>query len=171
MDNSDKRETEEKRDLVVKPVASNDPEQLVRQFHQVYGLPIQTDQPSVARERIHMRMALILEETAELVAAVYGEKAGAHLEAAISELRGLDDNTRDTVGAADALADMVYVIYGAALESGINLPAVLQAVQASNMSKLGPDGKPIYREDGKVLKGEAYFPPDVEGALKQKLSD
>ena len=72
-----------------------------------------------------------------------------------------DDGTRDTVEAADALADLVYVIYGMALETGIDLAAVLAEVQRSNMSKLGTDGRPIYREDGKVLKGPGYFAPDV----------
>ena len=54
-----------------------------------------------------------------------------------------------------------------ALETGIDLPAVLAEVQRSNLSKLGPDGRPIYREDGKVLKGPGYFSPDVAGVLKR----
>lgn len=69
------------------------------------------------------------------------------------------------VEAADALADLIYVIYGMALEMGIDLAKVLAEVQRSNMSKLGEDGKPIYREDGKVLKGPGYFRPDVAGVL------
>ena len=76
-----------------------------------------------------------------------------------------DDGRRSTVEAADALADLVYVVYGMALETGIDLAAVLAEVQRSNMSKLGPDGRPVYREDGKVLKGPGYVPPDVAGAL------
>ena len=66
---------------------------------------------------------------------------------------------------ADALAELIYVIYGMALEMGIDLAKVLAEVQRSNMSKLGEDGKPIYREDGKVLKGPGYFRPDVAGVL------
>ena len=66
---------------------------------------------------------------------------------------------------ADALADLIYVVYGMALETGIDLAAVLAEVQRSNMSKLGSDGRPVYREDGKVLKGPGYFPPDVGGVL------
>ena len=76
-----------------------------------------------------------------------------------------DDGTRDTVETADALADLIYVIYGMALETGIDLASVLAEVQRSNMSKLGADGKPVYREDGKVLKGPDYFPPNVEAVL------
>ena len=79
-----------------------------------------------------------------------------------------DDGTRDTVETADALADLIYVIYGMALETGIDLAAVLAEVQRSNMSKLGADGKPVYREDGKVLKGPGYFPPNVEAVLRRR---
>ena len=70
--------------------------------------------------------------------------------------------------AADALADLIYVIYGMALETGIDLASVLAEVQRSNMSKLGADGKPVYREDGKVLKGPDYFPPNVEAVLSSR---
>ncbi|WP_136193903.1 MULTISPECIES: bifunctional GNAT family N-acetyltransferase/nucleoside triphosphate pyrophosphohydrolase family protein [Actinomyces] len=143
----------------------DDPEALVRRFHSTYGLPIQTDGPSLDRESLHMRMSLIAEEFAELTGAVYGQAARGEVEAAYRRAVAADDGTRDTVEAADALADLVYVIYGMALETGIDLAAVLAEVQRSNMSKLGADGRPIYREDGKVLKGPGFFPPDVPGVL------
>ena len=117
-----------------------------------------------------MRLSLILEETSELVRALYGEKAYAALRGVMDGISELDEGARDTVEVADALADLTYVVYGMALEAGINLPAVLQEVQASNMSKLGPDGKPIYREDGKVLKGEGFFPPNIARALQVPLA-
>ncbi|HIT76097.1 MAG TPA: nucleoside triphosphate pyrophosphohydrolase family protein [Candidatus Avipropionibacterium avicola] len=142
-----------------------DPEALVREFHQTYALPVAEDAPSVARDRVHMRMALIAEEFAELVGAVYGESAGQIVEQAFTAAVAADDQTRDTVETADALGDLVYVTYGMALECAIPLPAVLAEIQASNLSKLGEDGKPIYREDGKVLKGPGFFPPDVAGVL------
>lgn len=145
------------------------PEDLVRQFHQVYGLPIQHDQAEVDRERVHMRMRLIYEEVSELTGAVYGEQARCLLEETISSLP--DDGTRDTIETADALADLVYVIYGMALECGISLPAVLREVQASNLSKLDSEGRPIYREDGKVLKGENFFPPNIKKALKTSIPE
>ena len=69
------------------------------------------------------------------------------------------------VEAADALADLVYVVYGMAIESGIDLDRVLAEVQASNLSKLMPDGTVRLRGDGKVLKGPGFFPPDVRRAL------
>jgi predicted HAD superfamily Cof-like phosphohydrolase len=92
-----------------------------------------------------LRVALLHEEVGEFVAA--------------SE-RG------DLNGVADALADIVYVAYGTALTYGIDLDAVLHEVHRSNMSKLGSDGKPLIREDGKVLKSEQYFPPDIESVLR-----
>lgn len=150
---------------------SRDPEALVRQFHEVYGLPINMGEASVDTERIDMRMGLILEETAELVGAVYGEKSAQILQKAHIEAVNADDGNRDVVASADALADLIYVIYGMALECGINLEAVLAQVQASNLSKLGSDGKPIYRADGKVLKGPKYVDPDIRLALRERLRD
>ena len=143
----------------------DDPESLVRRFHHVYGLPIRTDGPSLDRKSLHMRMSLIAEEFAELTGAVYGAAARGTVEEAYSRAVAADDGSRDTVETADALADLIYVVYGMALETGIDLAAVLAEVQRSNMSKLGSDGRPVYREDGKVLKGPGYFPPDVGGVL------
>ena len=146
----------------------DDPEALVRRFHHVYGLPVQTDGASLERESLDMRMSLIAEEFAELVGAVYGQAARAEIESSYHRAVAADDGARDTVETADALADLVYVIYGMALETGIDLAAVLAEVQRSNMSKLGADGKPVHREDGKVLKGPDYFPPNVEAVLRSR---
>ena len=146
----------------------DDPEALVRRFHHVYGLPVQTDGASLERESLDMRMSLIAEEFAELVGAVYGQAARAEIESSYRRAVAADDGTRDTVETADALADLIYVIYGMALETGIDLAAVLAEVQRSNMSKLGADGKPVHREDGKVLKGPDYFPPNVEAVLRSR---
>ena len=146
----------------------DDPEALVRRFHHVYGLPVQTDGASLERESLDMRMSLIAEEFAELVGAVYGQAARNEVESGYRSAVAVDGGGRDAVEAADALADLVYVIYGMALETGIDLAAVLAEVQRSNMSKLGADGKPIYREDGKVLKGPGYFAPDVAQVLRHR---
>ena len=146
----------------------DDPEALVRRFHHVYGLPVQTDGASLERESLDMRMSLIAEEFSELVGAVYGQAARAEIESSYRRAVAADDGARDTVETADALADLIYVIYGMALETGIDLAAVLAEVQRSNMSKLGADGKPVYREDGKVLKGPGYFPPNVEAVLRSR---
>lgn len=67
----------------------------------------------------------------------------------------------DLIGVADALSDLLYVVYGAGHAFGINLDLTFNIVHDSNMSKLGEDGKPIYREDGKIMKGPNYTPPDL----------
>ena len=73
--------------------------------------------------------------------------------------QALDNN--DLLEAADALTDILYVTYGAGHAFGINLDACFEEVQNSNMSKLGNDGKPIYNDQGKVMKGPNYFKPDL----------
>lgn len=146
-----------------------DPESLVRQFHEIYHLPIVTTGPDIENERMHMRLSLIMEESSELIRAFYGTSAYDRMQEFVSKMRSLDEHSRDTVEVADALADLTYVIYGMALEAGINLPAVLEEVQASNLSKLGEDGKPIYRQDGKVLKGPGFFEPNIARALSKNI--
>jgi predicted HAD superfamily Cof-like phosphohydrolase len=68
----------------------------------------------------------------------------------------------DLIEIADALGDMLYILCGTIIEHGLQhkIEAVFDEIQRSNMSKLDPDGKPIYREDGKVMKGPNYFKPD-----------
>ena len=79
------------------------------------------------------------------------------------ELEELKDaiNKKDIKEVADALTDILYVTYGAGHAFGINLDKCFQEVQNSNMSKLGNDGKPIYNDKGKVMKGPNYFKPDL----------
>ena len=72
---------------------------------------------------------------------------------------------RDMVCIADALTDILYVVYGTGHSYGIDLDECFQEVHSSNMSKLGEDGKPIRRDDGKILKGPNYFEPDLESIL------
>lgn len=121
------------------------PSTLVREFHDAFGLVV-TSHPTVAlpAELMELRLGLIDEETQELAAAVNG---------------------RDLVAIADALGDIVYVTFGAALTFGIDLDAVLAEIHRSNMTKLGSDGKPVVRGDGKVLKGPGYSPPSLREAL------
>jgi len=87
------------------------------------------------------------------------------IEEELDELHYAIDN-KDLVEVADALTDLLYVIYGAGHAFGIDLDECFKEVHASNMSKLGPDGKPIKREDGKVLKPDTYFPPDLKNILE-----
>ena len=89
------------------------------------------------------------------------------LELIAEELDELSDAVadRDMIQIADALTDLLYVVYGAGHSFGIDLDECFEEVHRSNMSKLGENGRPIHREDGKVMKGPGYFEPDLEGIL------
>tara|TARA_B100000686_G_C16563625_1_gene849133 strand:+ start:30 stop:407 length:378 start_codon:yes stop_codon:yes gene_type:complete len=91
-----------------------------------------------------LRLSLIQEELDELTKAI---------------------NENDVLEVADALTDILYVTYGAGHAFGINLDKCFDEVQKSNMSKLGKDGKPIYNESGKVMKGPNYFKPNLSKFL------
>ena len=95
----------------------------------------------------------------EHIIALYGHIKG--LKAAICSIRN-----NDLKEAADALTDILYVTYGAGHSFGINLDKCFDEVQRSNMSKLGENGKPIYNDAGKVMKGPKYFKPDLSKFLK-----
>jgi predicted HAD superfamily Cof-like phosphohydrolase len=116
---------------------------MVREFHTTYGVPIR-NVPIADPPDSDLRTRLLAEEVQEYYDAV---EAG------------------DVVEVADALADIAYVVFGTALVHGIDLDAVLEEVHRSNMSKLGDDGQPVCREDGKVLKGPRYFRPDIARVL------
>lgn len=120
------------------------PAQLVREFHAAYGVTTRTIPTAVIPEA-DLRRDLLREETEEY---------------------DLAEQQGDLVEIADGLADVVYIAYGTALAHGIDLDAVLREVHRSNMSKLGEDGQPILREDGKVMKGPHYSPPDIAAALE-----
>ena len=102
---------------------------------------IDKDSPNLGTQELQdLRVELIQEELKEL-------------QEALKE--------KNIVEVADALTDILYVAYGAGHAFGIDLDECFQEVHFSNMSKLGDDGKPIYREDGKVMKGPRYFAPDL----------
>ena len=109
-------------------------------FMKTFGQDIKTTS-ELAEDKINkLRVSLIEEELDELKAAI-------------------KDN--DVKEVADALTDILYVTYGAGHAFGINLDKCFEEVQNSNMSKLGTDGKPIYNDSGKVMKGPNYFKPDL----------
>ena len=118
-------------------------------FHKSFGLGIsQSPVANLGSEKIYLRFNLMDEENRE------------YLEAA---------QENNLVEVADALGDMLYILCGTILEHGMQykIEEVFEEIQKSNMSKLGPDGKPIYREDGKVLKGPDYFKPNIKGILEK----
>ena len=114
--------------------------QKVKTFMQTFGQDVKS-KPSFSTEKINdLRYNLIKEELDEFKQAI--------------------DN-KDLFEVADALTDILYVTYGAGHAFGIDLDKCFEEVQNSNMSKLGEDGKPIYNDSGKVMKGPNYFKPDL----------
>ena len=119
--------------------------QKVKIFMETFGQEVKS-QPSFSSEKINnLRYNLIKEE--------------------LDELKKAMDN-KDLLEVADALTDILYVTYGAGIAFGINLDKCFDQVQKSNMSKLGKDGKPIYNQAGKVMKGPNYFKPDLSKFVK-----
>lgn len=113
---------------------------LVREFHEAFGAPVADAPTMIEHSRAILRANLIAEELEEYVEAVEGS---------------------DLVGVADAIGDLLVVVYGTAVEHGIDMMRIVQEIHRSNMSKLGEDGRPIYREDGKILKGPHYQRPNL----------
>ena len=119
----------------------------VKEFHKAFKLDYQEiPKANLGVDKNKLRFNLMMEENEE------------YFEAA---------NNNDMVEVADALGDMLYILCGTIIEHGMEhkIDKIFREIQNSNMSKLGADGSPIYREDGKVLKGPNYFKPDIEGIL------
>ena len=121
----------------------------VQEFHKAFKLEMkETPTAELGEAKNLLRYKLMREENEE------------YLEAA---------NNNDLVEVADALGDMLYILCGTIIEHGMQhkIEEVFNEIQRSNMSKLGSDGTPIYREDGKVLKGPNYFKPNIEEILNR----
>ena len=116
----------------------------VKQFMQTFGQEVKTKASFSDEKTNQLRLDLITEELEELKNAM---------------------KSKDLLEVADALTDILYVTYGAGHAFGINLDKCFDEVQNSNMSKLGKNGKPIYNESGKVMKGPDYFKPDLSKFL------
>lgn len=119
----------------------------VQEFHTAFGLGMKNEPTADLGSAKHkLRYELMKEENEE------------YLEAA---------NNGDLIEVADALGDMLYILCGTIIEHGMQhkIEEVFEEIQQSNMSKLGTDGQPVYREDGKVLKGPNYFKPDLKKIL------
>lgn len=142
--------------------------EMVKEFHEAFGHPVSKEPTAARDERLVLRLALILEEAIELADAM-GFATDDIKDSADYMLNKIGprvyNDEVDLVAIADALGDLEYVTNGAALEMGIPLPDVVAEVHRSNMTKLGQDGKPIYREDGKILKGPGFEEPDLERVL------
>ena len=117
----------------------------VKKFMEVFGQEVKTKAEFPSEKIIKLRLNLIQEELDEFDQAL---------------------KNQDLKEVADALTDILYVTYGAGHAFGIDLDKCFEEVQRSNMSKLGEDGKPIYNEKGKVMKGPKYFQPDLSKFIK-----
>ena len=120
----------------------------VKEFHSAFGLGISEMPKGCLGEAVNMlRYNLMKEENEEYLEAV---------------------QNNDVTEIADALGDMLYILCGTIIEHGLQykIEEVFDEIQRSNMSKLGEDGRPIYREDGKVMKGPNYFKPNFEEILR-----
>ena len=122
--------------------------ELAGDFMNAFGQEVLTEPTLPSPELAKLRLELIREEVEELNVGIEG---------------------MDIVEIADALTDILYVVYGAGHSFGIDLDECYHEVHRSNMSKLGADGKPIYREDGKVMKGPNYFHPNLKDILDGAL--
>lgn len=121
----------------------------VEKFHDSFGISNNYEPTTqLSQQDIQLRFDLLKEENEEYINAA---KSG------------------DMVEVADALGDLMYILFGTIMKHGMQhkIVEVFEEIQRSNMSKLGEDGKPIYREDGKVLKGPNYFKPDIKSILNQ----
>ena len=117
----------------------------VGKFMKTFGQEVK-NKPSFSSDKINqLRISLIKEELDELKEAM---------------------DSKNLLEVADALTDLLYVTYGAGHAFGIDLDKCFEEVQNSNMSKLGKDGKPIFNENGKVMKGPNYFKPNLSQFLK-----
>ena len=112
----------------------------VKEFMTTFGQEVKSKAEFPNEKIIELRKKLIDEEFNELKEAI---------------------NQNDLIEVADALTDILVVTYGAGVAFGIDLDKCFKEVQSSNMSKLGSDGKPIYNDKGKVMKGPSYFKPDL----------
>lgn len=171
-------------------ITDPDPMVKVQAFHHLYDVPAaafgSTDPEfsHMTDERVSLRLGLISEEFKELFSDGFGidpEITYVVPNHASQLARPFNDSAmksghalkaarefhlkRNGVEVADALADLVYVIYGFAVELGYDLRSVIDEVHASNMTKAGPDGRAILRADGKVLKGDNYQKANIAAAL------
>ena len=117
----------------------------VKTFMETFGQMVRTKPQFPDKKTMQLRFDLIKEELDELEQAM---------------------KTKNLTEVADALTDILYVTYGAGHAFGVNLDNCFDEVQQSNMSKLGDDKKPIYNEEGKVMKGPNYFKPDLSKFIK-----
>jgi predicted HAD superfamily Cof-like phosphohydrolase len=125
------------------------PIELVEEFHEAFNIEMAKEPALLPEKEFILRHKLMTEENKEYLDACW---------------------EGDLVGIADALGDQLYILLGTILKHGLNekMEDVFAEIHRSNMSKLGPDGKPILRGDGKILKGPAYFKPNIHKIIYEE---
>ena len=149
----------------------------VEEFHKAFGHPVHKKPIEANIKTVKLRLSLILEEFIELSTASLAENNDnvkrliKTLNLAQEQIKTLEeaDKELDLIEIADALTDINYVTYGAGHCYGINLDSCMEEVQKSNMSKLGEDGKPLYNDMGKVMKGPNYIKPNLKKLLFEEV--
>lgn len=134
--------------ITIKHLPMKNKIEAVQKFHTAFKIGyLETPTADLGKAKNELRFNLMKEENEEYLEAV---------------------QNNDLVEVADALGDMLYILCGTIIEHGLQdkMEAVFNEIQESNMSKLGEDGEPIYREDGKVLKGPNYFKPNIAKILE-----
>lgn len=157
----------------------------LRQFHDAFGHPnnaapkngkmvqVANMNTTPIRALLALRFKILGEEFAEFAGALYGSDIKSLFLSTVNSVADShtpSDMRINPVEVIDALGDMNYVNNGTMVALGIPIDAVMREIHASNMSKLGSDGKPIYREDGKILKGENFTPPNLHTLLEGRLT-
>ena len=140
----------------------------VAEFHQKFGQPILPVPGVPDDDRVRMRPRLITEEVFEVLGAIFPRADWSRLRAEVAYKIDHEEVDVDLVNLAHELADLAYVVEGTNLEIGVDGEAVGVEVHRANMSKLGPDGRPVLRADGKVQKGPHYAPPDIARVLREQ---
>lgn len=127
--------------------------QAVKDFHEGFQQINGTEPTLICHDEVQLRHRLMAEENDEYIQAA---------------LEGVMSAEERLTGIADALGDQLYILCGTILKHGMQhiIEDVFAEIHSSNMSKLGPDGRPILREDGKILKGENYFKPNLKQFIK-----
>lgn len=126
----------------------NNEQKMVREFHETFGHPVQDRPvPQISLKDKELRYTLISEELFELDEAM---------------------NNDDLVEVADAIGDLLYVVYGTAVVYGLDMEPIVAEIHRSNMTKVWPDGNVYYRDDGKVLKPETFEDPDIASIIKEQ---
>lgn len=132
-------------------------QELIEKFNGIYKLPVNNKPTMISKERLENFKSILMEEVHEIDEIIEDYDKNSELE--------------NLVALSDLLGDLIVYIRSEACKHGLPIDEVLKAIMDSNFSKLGADGKPIYDERGKVMKGPNYFKPEpkIEEILKEKM--